>query len=155
MDSGENWDFIGLPKAGQIGKIEIHPKNSDIVYVAALGNIFGPNKERGVYKTTDGGKNWKKIHYISERTGARDVEINPDNENEILASFWTVQRKPWMLVDGSDEGGVFMSKDGGKNWKKLTEGLPKGLMGKIQVEYSPANSSRLWAMIQAQKDIIN
>ena len=152
VDSGENWDFIGLPKAGQIGKIEIHPKNSDIVYVAALGNIFGPNKERGVYKTTDGGENWKKIHFISDRTGARDVEINPNNENEILASFWTVQRKPWMLVDGSDEGGVFMSKDGGNNWKKLTEGLPKGLMGKIQVEYSPANSNRLWAMIQAQKE---
>ena len=152
VDSGENWEFIGLPKAGLIGKIEIHPRNSDIVYVAALGNIFGPNAERGVYKTVDGGKNWEKVYFISNKTGARDVEINPDNENEILASFWTVQRKPWMLVDGSDEGGVFMSKDGGENWKKLTEGLPKGLMGKIQVEYSPANSSRLWAMIQAQKE---
>jgi len=152
VDSGENWEFIGLPKAGLIGKIEIHPKNSDIVYVAALGNIFGPNAERGIYKTVDGGKNWEKVYFISNKTGARDVEINPDNENEILASFWTVQRKPWTLVDGSDEGGVFMSKDAGKSWKKLTEGLPKGLTGKIQVEYSPANSNRLWAMIQAQKE---
>ncbi len=152
VDSGENWEFIGLPKAGLIGKIEVHPRNSDIVYVAALGNIFGPNAERGVYKTIDGGKNWQKVYFISNKTGARDVEINPDNENEILASFWTVQRKPWTLVDGSDEGGVFMSKDAGKSWKKLTEGLPKGLTGKIQVEYSPANSSRLWAMIQAQKE---
>ena len=152
VDSGENWEFIGLPKAGLIGKIEIHPRNSDIVYVAALGNIFGPNAERGVYKTIDGGQNWEKVYFISNKTGARDVEINPDNENEILASFWTVQRKPWTLVDGSDEGGVFMSKDAGKSWKKLTEGLPKGLTGKIQVEYSPANSSRLWAMIQAQKE---
>ena len=152
VDSGENWEFIGLPKAGLIGKIEIHPRNSDIVYVAALGNIFGPNAERGVYKTIDGGKNWDKVYFISNKTGARDVEINPDNENEILASFWTVQRKPWTLIDGSDEGGVFMSKDAGKSWKKLTEGLPKGLTGKIQVEYSPANSSRLWAMIQAQKE---
>ena len=151
-DMGETWKFIGLPKAGLIGKISIHPKNPDIVYVAVLGNIFGENKERGIYKTTDGGKSWNKIHYISERTGARDVEINPDNENELLASFWTVRRKPWTLVDGSDEGGVFMSKDGGENWKKLTEGLPKGLTGKIQVEYSPANSKRLWAMIQAQKE---
>ena len=152
VDSGENWEFIGLPKAGLIGKIEIHPRNSDIVYVAALGNIFGPNAERGIFKTVDGGKNWEKVYFISNKTGARDVEINPDNENEILASFWTVQRKPWTLVDGSDEGGVFMSKDAGKSWKKLTEGLPKGLTGKIQVEYSPANSSRLWAMIQAQKE---
>ena len=151
-DMGETWKFIGLPKAGLIGKISIHPKNPDIVYVAVLGNIFGENKERGIYKTTDGGKSWNKIHYISERTGARDIEINPDNENELLASFWTVRRKPWTLVDGSDEGGVFMSKDGGENWKKLTEGLPKGLTGKIQVEYSPANSKRLWAMIQAQKE---
>jgi len=152
VDFGENWEFIGLPKAGLIGKIEIHPKNADIVYVAVLGNVFGKNEERGVYKTLDGGKTWKRIHYISNKTGARDVEINPNNENELLASFWTVQRKPWTLVDGSDEGGVFMSKDGGQSWKKLTEGLPKGLTGKIEVEYSSANSKRLWAMVQAQKE---
>ena len=152
VDSGETWEHIGLPHAGLIGKVTIHPKNADIVYVAALGNIFGHNKERGVYKTIDGGKTWNKIFYISEKTGARDVEINPDNTQELLASFWTVQRKPWTLVDGSDEGGVFMSKDGGENWKKLSEGLPKGLMGKIEVEYSPINSRRIWAMIQAEKE---
>ena len=151
-DMGETWEHIGLPKAGLIGKVEVHPKNADILYVAALGNIFGSNEERGVYKSINGGESWEKIHFISNKTGARDVEINPDNENELLASFWTVRRKPWTLIDGSDEGGVFMSKDGGKNWKKLTEGLPKGLVGKIQVEYSPANSNRLWAMIQAQKE---
>ena len=151
-DFGENWEFIGLPKAGLIGKISIHPKNSDIVYVAALGDIFGKNPERGVYKTIDGGKSWKNIYFISDKTGARDIEINPDNENELLASFWTVRRKPWTLVDGSDEGGVFMSKDAGMTWKKVTEGLPKGLMGKIEVEYSPANTNRLWAMIQAEKE---
>ena len=151
-DMGETWQHIGLPKAGLIGKVAIHPKNADIVYVAALGNIFAPNAERGIYKTTDGGKTWKKIHYVSDKTGARDVEINPDNDNELIAGFWTVQRKPWTLVDGSDEGGVFMSKDGGVTWKRLTEGLPKGLTGKIQVEYSPVNSKRIWAMIQAQKE---
>ena len=151
-DMGETWEHIGLPKAGLIGKVEVHPKNADILYVAALGNIFGSNDERGVYKSINGGESWEKIHFISNKTGARDVEINPDNENELLASFWTVRRKPWTLIDGSDEGGVFMSKDRGKNWKKLTEGLPKGLVGKIQVEYSPANSNRLWAMIQAQKE---
>ena len=122
------------------------------MYVAVLGDIFGKNPERGIYKTIDGGKNWKNIYFISDKTGARDIEINPDNENELLASFWTVRRKPWTLVDGSDEGGVFMSKDAGKTWEKVTEGLPKGLMGKIEVEYSPANPKRLWAMIQAEKE---
>ena len=120
VDMGETWEHIGLPNAGLIGKVAIHPKNADIVYVAVLGNIFGHNKERGVYKTVDGGKTWNKLLYISDKTGARDVEINPDNDQELIASFWTVQRKPWTLVDGSDEGGVFMSKDGGKNWKKLS-----------------------------------
>ncbi len=152
VDGGETWEHIGLKEAGLIGKVAIDPKNADIVYVAALGNIFAPNEERGIFKTEDGGNTWKKIHFISNKTGARDVEINPTNSNEILASFWTVQRKPWTLIDGSDEGGVFMSKDGGKNWKKLSEGLPKGLIGKIEVEYSPVNSNRLWAMIQAQKE---
>jgi photosystem II stability/assembly factor-like uncharacterized protein len=152
VDMGETWKHIGLPHAGLIGKVSIHPKNADIVYVAVLGNIFGHNKERGIYKTINGGKTWNKMLYISDKTGARDVEINPDNDQELLASFWTVQRKPWTLVDGSDEGGVFMSKDGGENWKKLSEGLPKGLLGKIEVEYSPSNSKRLWAMIQAEKE---
>ena len=98
-----------------IGKIEIHPKNPDIVYVAVVGNIFGHNNERGVYKTTDGGKSWNKIHFISEKTGARDIEMNPNNTRELIASFWTVQRKPWALIDGSDEGGVYMSKDAGSS----------------------------------------
>ena len=152
VDSGENWTFIGLPKAGLIGKIEIHPKNPDIVYVAVVGNIFGNNEERGLYKTTDGGTSWKKIHFISSKTGARDVEMNPNNSRELIASFWTVQRKPWALIDGSDEGGVFISKDAGSSWKQLSEGLPKGLTGKIEVEYSPVNPKRLYAMIQAKEE---
>ena len=90
VDMGETWEHIGLPNAGLIGKVSIHPKNADIVYVAVLGNIFGHNKERGVYKTVDGGKSWNKLLYISDKTGARDVEINPDNDQELIASFWTV-----------------------------------------------------------------
>ena len=151
-DSGETWEFAGLSKAGLIGNIKIHPKNSNIIYVAVLGNIFGPNKERGVYKSTDGGKTWNKIHFISNKTGARDVEINPSNPREILASFWTVQRKPWTLVDGGNEGGIFLSKNEGKTWKKLKNGLPEGLIGKIEVEYSPVNSNRIWAMITAKEE---
>ena len=152
LDYGETWEFSGLSKAGQIGSIKIHPKNSNIVYVAVLGNIFGQNSERGVYKTTNGGKTWEKIHFISSKTGARDIEINPKNSREILASFWTVQRKPWTLVDGSDEGGIFLSKNEGKTWEKLTKGLPKGLIGKIEIEYSPVNAKRIWAMIQAKEE---
>ena len=152
LDHGETWKFSGLPKAGQIGVIKIHPKKSNIVYAAVLGNIFGQNSERGVYKTTNGGDTWKKIHFISNKTGARDIEINPSNSRELLASFWTVQRKPWTLIDGGNEGGIFLSKDEGKTWKKLHKGLPKGLVGKIEVEYSPVNNKRIWAMIQAKEE---
>ena len=151
-DGGQNWTFSGLPEAGQIGKIIVHPKNPDHVYVAALGHIFGPNPERGIYESTDGGETWEKILFVSDSTGAIDLVMNPQNPKELFAAFWRAERKPYTLIDGGYEGGIWKSTDGGKNWKKLGGGLPTGLLGRIGLALSPANPNRIWAIIQAAEE---
>ena len=150
VDEGETWEFIGLPDAGQIGKIEIHPSNPDVVFVAALGNIFGPNKERGVYRTTDGGKTWQQVLFISNNTGAIDLALDANNPRIIYAAMWRAERKPWTMIDGGEEGGIWKSIDGGDTWNKLGGGLPTGLLGRIGLTVSPANSKRVWAQIQTK-----
>ena len=151
-DEGRSWEFIGLPNAGQIGKIEIHPTNPDIVYVAALGNIFGSNPERGVYRTKDGGKNWQKVLFVSDSTGAVEVALDPNNPRVLYAAMWSSERKPWTLIDGGKEGGIWKSIDSGDTWKKLQGGLPTGLVGRIGLTVSPANSKRVWAQIQTNAE---
>lgn len=149
-DGGKTWSFIGLPEAGQIGKIRVHPNNPDLVYVAALGHIFGPNPERGVYRSKDGGKNWEQILAISNKTGAVSLAMNAKNPREIYAGMWTAERKPWSMISGSEEGGIYKTTDGGDTWKKLAGGLPTGLVGKIGLTVSPANPDRVWAIIEAE-----
>ncbi|HKK74403.1 MAG TPA: hypothetical protein VJ953_04960 [Saprospiraceae bacterium] len=151
-DGGENWKHSGLPEAGQIGKIIVHPKDPEHVYVAALGHIFGPNPERGIYESTDGGESWEKILFVSDSTGAIDLVINPENPRELYAAFWRAERKPHTLIDGGREGGIWKSTDGGENWEKLGGGLPTGLLGRIGLAISPANPDRIWAIIQAAKE---
>ncbi|WP_339814642.1 glycosyl hydrolase [uncultured Imperialibacter sp.] len=148
MDEGKTWDFIGLPNAGQIGKIVVHPSNPDIAMVAALGNAFGPNPDRGVYKTIDGGKSWKKKLFVSDSTGAIDIEMNPANPRIMYAAMWRADRKPWAMTDGGMEGGIWKSKDMGETWEKLEGGLPTGLLGRIGLAISPAQPDRVWALIQ-------
>lgn len=150
MDGGKTWSFIGLPDAGQIGKIRVHPNDPDLVYVAALGHIFGPNPERGVYRSKDGGKNWEQVLAISDKTGAISLTMNANNPREIYAGMWTAERKPWSMISGSPEGGIYKTTDGGDNWKKLGGGLPEGLVGKIGITVSPANPDRVWAIIEAE-----
>lgn len=152
VDEGENWEFIGLPKVGQIGKIEVHPSNPDLVYVAALGNIFGPNPERGIYKSDDGGKNWRKVLFVSDSTGAVDLVMDPNNPRILFAAMWRAERKPWTLIDGGKEGGIWKSIDGGETWNKLNGGLPTGLVGRIGLTISPVNSKRVWAQIQTKAE---
>lgn len=151
-DGGRNWEHIGLPKAGLIGKIEVHPQNSEWVYVAALGQIFGPNKERGVYRSKDGGQNWEQVLALSDTIGAIDLAMNPHNPREIYTAMWRAERKPYTMIDGGKDGGIWKTNDGGDSWTKLTEGLPKGLIGRIGLAISPANPSRVWAIIIAEKD---
>ncbi|MEM6376992.1 MAG: glycosyl hydrolase, partial [Bacteroidota bacterium] len=151
-NGGKKWKHIGLPEAGQIGKIIVHPDDPDVAYVAALGHIFGPNPERGVYRTKDGGESWEQVHFVSDTTGAIDLAINPENPREIFAAFWRAERKPHTLIDGGLDGGIWKSGDGGDTWTKLTNGLPDGLIGRIGLAISPANPKRIWAIIQAAKE---
>jgi photosystem II stability/assembly factor-like uncharacterized protein len=148
-DAGKTWKFLGLRNAGQIGAVEIHPDNPDIVFVAAIGNVFGPNPERGVYRTLDGGDTWEKVLFLSEKTGAVDLELCPDNPDEIYAAMWHCERKPWTIVSGAAEGGIFKSIDGGDTWIHLTEGLPQDLIGKSDLAVSPADPDRVYLLMEA------
>ena len=151
IDAGKTWDHIGLRNVGQIGAVEIDPTNSNIVWVAAIGNAFKPNAERGIYKTMDGGVNWEKVLFISDKTGFADLELLPGNPNIVYAAAWKAQRTPWTIISGGEnkEGGIYKSINGGKDWVKLESGLPKGLIGKIDLAVSPTDSSILYAVIEA------
>lgn len=151
-DSGKTWQHIGLPKAGLIGDVIVDPHNPDRVYVAALGNIFGSNPERGVYRSRDGGQSWEKVLFASEQTGAVDLSINPQNPRVLYAAMWRAERKPWTLIDGGKEGGVWKSTDGGDNWKKLGGGMPDGVLGRIGIDVSPANPDRVWVIVETDKE---
>ncbi|HSF17627.1 MAG TPA: glycosyl hydrolase [Vicinamibacteria bacterium] len=152
-DAGKSWTQIGLPEAGQIGKVLVHPKDPDLVYVAALGHIFGPNEDRGVYRSRDGGKNWEKVLYISEKTGANDLSMDPSNPRILYAGMWRAERKPFTMLSGDPvEGGLYKSTDGGDTWNELTEGLPKGPTGKIGVSVSPSNPDRVFTLIEAEPE---
>jgi photosystem II stability/assembly factor-like uncharacterized protein len=150
-DAGKSWTFIGLRDTGQISTIRIHPTNPDIVYAAALGNPFGDNPERGVYKTIDGGRNWKKILYVNDKIGAADVELDPSDPNTIYACMWRAERKPWTIISGGfQEGGIYKSTDGGASFAKLAGGLPNELFGRANVAISAANPKRIYALIEAK-----
>ncbi|NBW66773.1 hypothetical protein EBR44_13565, partial [bacterium] len=149
-DAGKTWKFSGLRDVGQISTIRVHPSNPDIAYVAALGNAFVPNVDRGIFKTTDGGKTWTKVLYVSDSTGAADVELQPGNPNVLFASMWHGQRKPWTIVSGAREGGIYKSTDGGEHWTKLGGGLPTDLVGRSNVAISAAEPKRVYALIEAK-----
>jgi photosystem II stability/assembly factor-like uncharacterized protein len=125
-DAGRTWAHAGLPNAGQIGAVRADPRDANVAYVAALGNAFRPNAERGVYKTTDGGRTWARVLFVSDSTGAVDVELQPGNPDVVYASMWRAERKPWTIVSGAREGGIYKSTDAGRTWRKLAGGLPDG-----------------------------
>jgi photosystem II stability/assembly factor-like uncharacterized protein len=151
-DSGKTWTFIGLREAGQIGRIEVHPDNPDLVYVAALGHAFGKNPERGVFRSSDGGDTWEHVLALNDSTGASDLTMSRQNPRVLFAGMWRGERKPWRLISGGEEGGVYRSTDGGDTWEKLAGGLPEGLVGKVGVSASPAHPDRVWAIIEAEPE---
>lgn len=148
-DGGKTWAFAGLYNSGQIGAVRIHPSNPDVAWVAAYGDIFKKNTERGVFKTTDGGKTWKKTLYMNDSTGAMDVEVQPGNPNTLYAWMNRIERKPWTIISGSREGGFFKSTDGGETWTKGGAGLPSELVGKGNIAVTAANPQRLYALVEA------
>lgn len=149
-DAGQTWTFVGLPDVGQIGAVRIHPTNPDIVFVSATGNLFKNNPERGVFRTTDGGRNWKKVLYLSDSTGASDVELQPGNPNVVFAVMTRSERKPWTIISGAREGGAYKSADGGETWAKMSGGLPDGLVGKGNLGVTAANPNRLYLLYEAK-----
>ena len=150
IDGGQTWSFVGLPDVGQIGAVRVHPTNPDIVYVSATGNPFKPNPERGIFRTKDGGRTWQKVLFISDSTGASDIEMQPGNPDVLFAVMWRGQRKPWTIISGAHEGGVYKSIDGGDHWTKLTAGLPNELVGKGNIAVTAANPNRLYLLYEAK-----
>ncbi len=153
-DAGKTWQYIGLREAGQIGSLAVHPTNPDIVWAAALGSPFGPGAERGVFKTTDGGKTWRRTLFVNAETGARVVAMNWSNPDELYAGMYRGFRKGWDIVSGgpASEGGIYKSTDGGETWTKLSAGLPQTLIGKIDIDVARSNPRRVYAMIEAPGD---
>lgn len=151
-DGGKTWRRMGLEDTRQIPRIRIHPKNPDIVFVAALGHVWGPNEQRGVFRSKDGGKTWDKIFSRGNKAGAIDLILDPGNPSVIYAGFWEVYRKPWTLESGGPGSGLFKSTDGGDTWTELTRnpGLPRGMVGKVGIAVSPANPDRVWAIVEAE-----
>lgn len=151
VDAGKTWKRAGLEDTRHIGRVRIHPRNPDIAYVAALGHIFGPNDQRGVFRTRNGGKSWERVLFKSNKAGAIDLAIDPANPNNLYAAIWEAKRTPYSLESGGPESGIWKSTDGGDTWIDISRhsGLPKGLLGRIGLTVSGANGDRLWAIVEA------
>lgn len=150
-DGGKKWARMGLEKTERIAKIVIHPENPDIVYVAALGPLWSPGTERGVFKTTDGGKTWEKIFYLNENTGCSDLAMDPDDPDLLYAGMWNFRRQPHFFRSGGPGSGLYRSRDGGRSWEEAEGGLPAGTIGRVSVTFSPANPKIVWALLETEK----
>ncbi len=148
-DAGATWRSLGLEETGSSGAVLIHPEDPDTAWIAQIGNPFAANPERGVYRTTDGGENWELVLFVSEQTGATDLEFKPGDPDTIYASMWEAERKPWTIRSGGMEGGLHRTRDGGDTWEPLENGLPTGLRGKSDLAVSPADPSRVYVLIEA------
>lgn len=153
-DAGETWRSVGLRDAGQIGDVLVHPRNPDVVYVAALGSAFGQDTTRGVYRSEDGGRSWERVLFLNDSTGVTELAMNPERPGEVFAGAWSVEREPWALRSGTSweqGGGVWRTRDGGDSWEHLEGGLPTGQVGKVGVTVSRANPDRVWAIVEAPR----
>ncbi len=152
-DAGRTWRRAGLQGAGQIAHLHVDPRNPDLVYAAALGHIFGPNDERGVFRSRDGGASWQNVLSRDAQAGAIDLAVDPTNPRIMYAALWQVRRSPWALESGGPGSGLFKSTDAGDTWTEITrnQGLPAGTIGKIGVTVSPADPDRVWAIVEAEE----
>src|SRR5215472_8636060 len=150
-DAGKTWKHLGLADTRHISKVRVHPSDPNIVYVAALGHAHGPNQERGIFRTRDGGKSWDHVMFRSQEAGASDLSMDPHNPRVLYASFWEARRAPWALTSGGAGSGLFKSTDGGDTWTEIShnKGLPKGTLGKVGVSASGAQRDRIFAIVEA------
>ena len=153
MDAGKTWEQIGLENSRHIGRIRVHPKNPDLVYAAVMGDLYKSSEERGVFRSKDGGKTWEKILFANADAGAVDLVMDPNNPRVLFASTWRIRRTPYSLESGGEGSDIWKSTDGGDTWKKISEneGLPKGTRGIVGLAVSPANSNRVWALIEHEE----
>ena len=152
VDGGRNWHNVGLKDTRHIGALIVHPDNPDIVFVAAVGHAYGPNADRGIFRTTDGGKTWTKVLFKDENTGAIDITFDPHDAKIVYAALWQVRRQPWNFASGGPGSGLYRSSDGGVTWTQLKgNGLPEGILGRIDVSVSAADAKRVYAMIEAEQ----
>ena len=149
MDAGKTWTHMGLDETGRIGRILVHPTNPDIVFACAIGRITGPQQERGVFRTTDGGQHWERVLFVDENTGCSGLSMDAKNPRTLFAGTWQVEMHPWAMLSGGPGSGIYVSRDGGTTWTKVeAAGLPKSPLGKIDVAVAPTDSNRVYALIQ-------
>jgi len=152
LDAGKTWTHVGLKDSQHIGALVVHPSNPDIVFVAALGHAYGPNEERGIFRSRDGGKTWEKVLYLNDRTGGIDIVFDPQNPHALFAAMWEGYRTPWSLNSGGDKSGLYRSNDDGTTWKHVTgNGMPEGPLGRIGVSVAGGDSSVVYALIEAKQ----
>ena len=150
-DAGKTWSRMGLEETGRIGRIIVHPTNPDVVFVCALGRATGPQQERGVYRTTDGGQHWERVLFADDKTGCSGLSMDPHNSRVLFAGMWQVELHTWAELSGGPGSGVYVSRDGGSKWSRIEKhGLPKSPVGKIDVAVAPTNSARVYALIQTK-----
>ena len=154
-DGGQNWKNMGLPKSDRIASIIIDPKNSDVVWVAVLGALWGDSDERGIYKTTDGGATWNKVLFVDNKTGCSDLIMDPKNSNIMYASFWEFRRTGWSFSSGGTKSALYKTTDGGKTWNKIHNGFPAGQLGRIAIAVAPSNSNILYSVLETEKAELN
>ncbi|MGB2762985.1 MAG: hypothetical protein WBC20_01095 [Candidatus Aminicenantaceae bacterium] len=156
LDGGKTWKFLGLEKTEKVSKILLHPSDPDVAYVGALGTTWGENPERGVFKTVDGGKTWKKILFVDNKTGVADMAMDPGNHNKIIAAMWEHRRWPWFFKSGGPGCGLYITVNGGREWQKLTDknGLPKGELGRMGIAFSTNKPENVYALVEAKKSVL-
>jgi len=152
VDGGSNWNKVGFEKSERISSIQIHPTDSNIMYVGVLGALWGDSEERGVYKSSDGGKSWNKILYVDQTTGTSDLIMDPNNPNILYASMWEFRRTGWSFSSGGKSSALYKSTDAGKTWNKIHNGFPEGKLGRIAVAVAPSDSNRIYAVLETEKE---
>ena len=150
-DAGKTWQHMGLRETGRIGRVVIHPDNPDVVFAAAVGTAYGPQQERGVFRTVDGGDSWQRVLFVGDDTGASDIAMDPSNPRNLVAGMWPIDIKTWQRTSGGPNGGIFVTRDGGDSWERAKVGLPEPPTGKIAVAYAPSNPERIYALIETDQ----